>query len=405
MIGASCFGIKKKTSRSEFNLNLKPKYIEKKNEIKQENSLIDYWKLFIYKINQIPSEFINTPDENDIRQFNHIENLILSLKLNSQDIESLNKPSLIFCTYGSIRNDKVQLINYKLKKEKILLKKDRSKSIKKSINDFDDSFTLKTFINEICLLKFCNHENIVKLRGVVLDLESSSFITEYEGKSLANFLFNGQIEKWWETSTAELIDIGIDVIKGLQYLHANDIIHRDLKSANIYLYWRDKQNLVAKISNFSLAYSSTHGFEYFNRSKMALNVHAGTPRWMAPEIQSISCDQNEYQTNIERYSTKSDIYAYGITLSEIFSAMLPFWSIDKNELKKLIILGKLYLTEFEVRNDVPYELIKLIWDCTNFAKFLRPESVHIFEKLESVKKQNLNNDTSLYKKRILVKRN
>ncbi|RNA22810.1 Raf serine threonine- kinase phl -like protein [Brachionus plicatilis] len=371
MVGVCCFRSnsspksRKTSSISEndymdINLYPKPKYMEKKLAQNQDDSLMNYWKLLNKGLDQIPDESKKTNvREEDLRQFAQIERHILQPKLNIKDFHSTDKQTEILGTYGSIRQQKILLVSYKFKKENVFLTIDKSKATTKTLTDVENTFSLKTFLNEIAVLKSCNHENIIKFKGVVLDPKFFCLVTESEGKKLSNFLFNGEIEIWWETSITDLIDIGLEVIQGLRYLHGSDIIHRDIRSSNIRLYSNDKQKFCTKIANFSLAYSSTHGFGYFNKSKMGLNIHAGKPRWMAPEIQSVAAaESNQNKTNVDRYSTKSDIYAYGVTLGEIFSAMLPFWSVDRQELKSLIGLGRLHLNELEVRNDVPSDLLK-----------------------------------------------
>ena len=415
MVGAFCFGSRSNSKNVQFKQSLtrtnskkilldrhsKPKYLKNRQNSNQD-SFINNWKLLNNGINKLPDDFQNKISQEHLSQFKKVERQILHPKLTTQDFQPLDKPIETLNINGLIKNEKIVLVYYKFYKEKVLLTKDKSKAIRKTLTDVDDSFSLKAFINEIALLKSCDHENIIKFKGVEIGSEFFCLVTELEGRKLSSFLFGGQIDKWWETSISDLMSIGLDIAKGIKYLHGNDIIHRNIKSSNIYLYTSDRQKYNAKISNFSMAYSSTNGFECFNRSKTALNIHIGTPRWMAPEIQSIKAENGKYKVYMERYSTKSDVYAYGITLSEIFSAMVPFWSIERQDLKNLISAGKLFLCEFEVRNDVPDDLINLIWDCTNFDKILRPESIDVLNRFEQ---SSINKNKILFKKRIVVKRN
>ena len=99
-----------------------------------------------------------------------------------------------------------------------------------------------------------------------------------------------------------MIAYGISV--GMQYLHSHNIIHRDLKLANIL----EDNDLYPKIADFGLS-------KIYNQN-LTSNPAAsfeGTPIYIAPEIWS------DFQ-----YSTKSDVYAYSIILYEIITGEVPF---------------------------------------------------------------------------------
>jgi serine/threonine protein kinase len=66
------------------------------------------------------------------------------------------------------------------------------------------------------------------------------------------------------------------VLRGLEYLHARNVIHRDIKGANI-LTTREG---VVKVADFGVATKLEDGGLNNNNS----NAFAGTPYWMAPEV-------------------------------------------------------------------------------------------------------------------------
>ena len=107
----------------------------------------------------------------------------------------------------------------------------------------------------------------------------------------------------------------------MEYLHYKQIVHRDLKSSNIFLTSEknDAENSV-KIGDFGLAKSK-------KSSKSIKRNHSptGTLYWMAPEI------FNPGKANRNPYTQASDVYAFGIVLYEIFSGQLPY--TDRKDLR------------------------------------------------------------------------
>ena len=95
---------------------------------------------------------------------------------------------------------------------------------------------------------------------------------------------------------------GAQILRGLQYIHEMDVIHRDLKSANV---------LVMKSGNVKLADFGV-SVDLQRQRPASLDV-AGTPRWMAPEI-----------IEMKGASTKSDIWSLGCTVVEMLTALPPF---------------------------------------------------------------------------------
>ena len=106
---------------------------------------------------------------------------------------------------------------------------------------------------------------------------------------------------------AEAYDIAIQVARGLEAIHEAGIVHRDLKTPNI---MRDGQGRV-KVMDFGIA-------KRFDRDAASTGVTAtghviGTPDYMSPE-----------QARAEKVDFRSDIYALGVVIFELFTGELPF---------------------------------------------------------------------------------
>jgi serine/threonine protein kinase len=108
------------------------------------------------------------------------------------------------------------------------------------------------------------------------------------------------------------------ILEGLEYLHAHNIIHRDLKGANILV-----DNGVCKLSDFGGAKFIMSEFEF--KQQMSIK---GTPNWMAPEC-----------INKLEYTRFSDIWSIGCTVIEMATG-LPPWAEYKNTFGLLYHISK-----------------------------------------------------------------
>lgn len=116
-------------------------------------------------------------------------------------------------------------------------------------------------------------------------------------------------------SEKEIWSIFIQVLLGLKALHSINIMHRDLKSANVFLY----KDLTAKLGDLNVSKLAKEGLSY---------TQTGTPYYASPEVWK---DQP--------YDNKSDIWSLGWVLYEAIALKPPFRAEDMQGLYKKVLKG------------------------------------------------------------------
>src|SRR6201997_2750088 len=160
-----------------------------------------------------------------------------------------------------------------------------------------DQALLERFRNEVRIARRISHPNVCRVYDVG-DVDGQTFFTmEYvDGEDLASLL-----RRIGRLPQDKAVEIARQVCAGLAAAHAKGVLHRDLKPANIMLDGRGQ----VVITDFGLAgvADDIRGAE----------VRSGTPAYMSPE-----------QLAGKEVSTRSDIYALGLVLYEIFTGKRAF---------------------------------------------------------------------------------
>ncbi|KAK4475998.1 hypothetical protein MN116_001232 [Schistosoma mekongi] len=203
------------------------------------------------------------------------------------------------------------------------------------------------FLNEAELMHRLNHPNIVRLLAVC------TFPNNEPTYIISELMENGSLKQYMQkllpdqVKMTNLLEMIRDVVRGMMYLEEQHYVHRDLRSSNILV---DSKNRL-KVADFGLAHVLSGTDEYIG------TLHTKYPvRWTAPEgILS------------QAYSTKSDIWSFGILVYEILTfCELPYKEFNINEVKVHVCSGyrlprpklKISSTETLMSPDDQYEIPK-----------------------------------------------
>jgi len=206
----------------------------------------------------------------------------------------------------------------------------------------DNEKEIEDIIHEAELTLRLSHLNVIKLFGITRVRSIGLGIVMEEAE-------HGSLEKWIGQIHGYMpIEIALDIIDGLTYVHSQHVIHRDIKPKNI-LMFGPSDDMIAKIADF--------GVSKLIETAVVTHTKVGQELYMAPEVRLYG-----------RHSGyPADIYSLALTLFELFNEQL-------------------------IRESLSDEITKFIRDVRHGKMISIPESCKVPECLRSIIERGLDED-------------
>jgi serine/threonine-protein kinase len=192
-------------------------------------------------------------------------------------------------------------------------------------------------LREAVIMAQLKHQNIVQLITVEGNNGSLFMVMEYvRGESLDKLI---RRERGIKPQRA--LDIAIGVCSAIAFAHSSQVIHRDLRPANILM----TSDGLPKVTDFGTSRILDMHREQYARTRI------GSPPYMAPE---------HFQG---KAVLQSDLWSIGITIYEMLTGKVPFYDIDPLEIAKFFSSAKDFSPPHICNPQVPRHFSDVVMKC------------------------------------------
>lgn len=228
----------------------------------------------------------------------------------------------------------------------------------------------RVFGDEVTIHAGIRHPNIVRLMAACLEQGNFSLVMEYMTGGSLHTLLISDVELPWDRR----IDMAMQIVAGVVFLHANKITHRDLKSLNVLLEGPYPDYGQVKLCDFGLAKIRSETRKTTTRpGPSKVGDVAGTIGWMPPEA----------FIRYAKFTEKSDVYALGMVLWELAARKAPYEDAENDDVARGWIKDG-ETEEFPEDADRPegYEII--VRSCWSKNPEERPDARDLLPQLETL---------------------
>ncbi|KAH1081369.1 hypothetical protein J1N35_021130 [Gossypium stocksii] len=190
----------------------------------------------------------------------------------------------------------------------------------------------------------------------VLPSSACSVVEYVAGGTLKNYLIRNRRKK---LAFKVVIQIALDLSRGLSYLHSKKIVHRDVKTENMLL---DARRIL-KIADFGVARVEA-------QNPQDMTGETGTLGYMAPEV-----------LDGKPYNRKCDVYSFGICLWEIHCCDMPYANLSFADFTSAVVRQNL---RPEIPRCCPSALASVMRKCWDPHPERRPDMDEVVRSLEAI---------------------
>ncbi|KAM4680765.1 tyrosine-protein kinase Mer isoform 2-T2 [Amazona ochrocephala] len=231
---------------------------------------------------------------------------------------------------------------------------------------------IEEFLSEAACMKDFDHPNVIKLLGVCIELSSQQvprpmvILPFMKYGDLHSFLLRSRLEMAPQFVPLQtLVKFMVDIALGMEYLSSRHFLHRDLAARNCML----RDDMTVCVADFGLSKKIYSG-DYYRQGRIAKMP----VKWIA--IESLA----------DRvYTTKSDVWAFGVTMWEIATrGKTPYPGVQNHEIYEYLLHGQ-RLKKPEDCLDELYDIMSACWRADPAARPTFPQlKVHLEKLLENL---------------------
>ncbi|KAL7223300.1 hypothetical protein ACSBR1_024873 [Camellia fascicularis] len=242
---------------------------------------------------------------------------------------------------------------------------------------------VEQFMNEVEILTRLRHQNLVSLYGCTTHhCRELLLVYEYIPNGTVADHLHGERGKPGSLCWTTRMSIAIETASALAYLHASDVIHRDVKTNNILL----DNNFCVKVADFGLSRLFPNDVTHVSTAPQ------GTPGYVDPQYHEC------YQL-----TDKSDVYSFGVVLVELISSKpavdisrhrheinlstMAINKIQNHALHELVDPCLGFDSDYEVRKMIT-KVAELAFQCLQNASDSRPSMENVLEVLKGIQSED-----------------